>query len=243
MATLLSAKEAASFQMGKGDSRNLVGPSTGAQDITLNYSVFQPGEEFPQHFHDGSADIFIVLEGGVSVRQGKVYTPIKAGEFAYVPSPEVHGTVNTSGAEATLISFQAPPDLALYRGERDPSQTGSTPRPPENHRTAVRIEKLASGEQSEQPAAQCWQPANPATGTPEMRLEYFELEQGGEVEAQASPVREAIWFVWAGEVTIRSGRDTFPVGRHEGAFIPPGEAQTVRNDRRELARLIRCQAM
>lgn len=243
MATLLSAKEAASFQMGKGDSRNLVGPSTGAQDITLNYSVFQPGEEFPQHFHDGSADIFIVLEGGVSVRQGEVYTPIKAGEFAYVPSPEVHGTVNTSGSEATLISFQAPPDLALYRGERDPSQTGSTPRPPANHRTAVRIDELASGEQAELGAAQGWQPANPATGTPEMRLEYFELEQGGKVEAQASQDREAVWFVWAGEVTITSGGDTFRAGRHDGAFIPPGEAQTVSNDRHELARLIRCQAM
>ena len=142
MATLLSARKAAAFQMGKGDSKNLVGPSTGAQDITLNYSVFQPGEEFPQHFHEGSADIFIVLEGGVSVRQGDAYTPITAGEFAYVPSPEVHGTVNTSGAEATLISFQAPPDFALYRGERDPSKTGSTPRPPDNHQTTVRIDRL-----------------------------------------------------------------------------------------------------
>ena len=43
MATLLSARKAAAFQMGKGDSKNLVGPSTGAQDITLNYSVFPTG--------------------------------------------------------------------------------------------------------------------------------------------------------------------------------------------------------
>lgn len=243
MATLLSAKHAESFQMGKGDSRNLVGPSTGAQDITLNYSVFQPGEEFPQHAHDGSADIFVVLEGGVSVRQGDVYTPIEAGEFAYVPSPEVHGTVNTSGAEATLISFQAPPDFALYRGERDPSQTGSTPRPPDDHRTTVRIDRLASGEKSAQESGQGWQPASPTTGTPEMRLEYYELEESGKVEAQVSQDREAVWFVWSGEVTIQAGGDIFRAGRHDGAFICPGEAQTVCNEGPHTARLIRCQAL
>ena len=243
MATLISAKQAAAFQMGKGDSRNLVGPSTGAHDITLNYSVFQPGEEFPQHFHDGSADIFIVLEGGVSVRQGDVYTPISEGEFAYVPSPEVHGTVNTSAAEATLISFQAPPDQALYRGERDPSQTGTTPRPPENHQTTVRIDRLASGDVCAQGETQTWAPASPATGTAEMRLDYYELGQGGHIETPAAPDKEAVWFVWSGEVSIAAGGDVLLAATHEGAWIPAGEAQTVRNDANRPARLIRCQAV
>ncbi|MYC95219.1 MAG: cupin domain-containing protein [Caldilineaceae bacterium SB0661_bin_32] len=243
MATLLSASKAAAFKMGKGDSRNLVGPSTGAQDITLNYSVFQADEEFPQHFHEESADIFIVLEGGVSVRQGDAYTPITSGQFAYVPSPEVHGTVNTSGAEATLISFQAPPDQALYKGERDPSKTGTTPRPPDNHRTTVRIDNLASGIASEDGMTKSWAPASPATGTPEMRLDYFELGQGGNLEASASEDKEAVWFVWRGEVSITAGGETLRASRHEGAFIPSGEAQTVRNDREETARLIRCQAI
>lgn len=243
MATFLSARSAASFQMGQGNSRNLVGPSTGAQDITLNFSVFQPDEEFPQHFHEDSADIFIVLEGGVSVRQGDAYTPITSGEFAYVPSPEVHGTVNTSGAEATLISFQAPPDQALYRGERDPSQTGTTPRPPDDHQTTVRIDQLASGETSQKGETRAWAPASPVTGTQEMRLDYYELGQGGQVEAAASTDKETVWFVWGGEVTIEAGGDTLRAGRHEGAFIPSGEAQTVRNDRDEQANLIRCQAV
>ena len=222
MATLLSAGKAAAFQMGKGDSRNLVGPSTGAQDITLNYSVFQADEEFPQHFHEESADIFIVLEGGVSVRQGDVYTPITAGQFAYVPSPEVHGTVNTSGAEATLISFQAPPDQALYRGERDPSMTGTTPRPPDNHQTTVRIDNLASGDATQEGKTSSWAPASPATGTPEMRLDYYELGQGGQLEA-APNGKEAVWFVWGGEVSITAGGDSLRASRHEGAFIPPAK--------------------
>ena len=243
MATLLSASKAAAFKMGKGDSRNLVGPSTGAHDITLNYSVFQAEEEFPQHFHEESADIFIVLEGGVSVRQGDDYTPITAGQFAYVPSPEVHGTVNTSGAEATLISFQAPPDQALYRGERDPSKTGTTPRPPEDHRTTVRIDNLASGDSSKEEETASWAPASPNTGTPEMRLDYFELGQGGTLEEPAARDKEAVWFVWSGEVSITAGGETLCASRHEGAFIPAGEAQTVRNDNEKTARLIRCQAI
>ena len=65
------------FQMGKGDSQHLVSPDIGARHLTMNYSVFQPGHEFPQHIHDASADIFIVLEGGVSVRQGDNYLPIR----------------------------------------------------------------------------------------------------------------------------------------------------------------------
>ena len=177
------------------------------------------------------------------MRQGDAYTPITAGEFAYVPSPEVHGTVNTSGAEATLISFQAPPDFALYRGERDPSKTGSTPRPPDNHQTTVRIDRLASGELSKQGQKQAWEPASPATGTPEMRLDYFELGQGAQLEEPGSPDKEAVWFVWSGEVTIAAGGDTLRAERHEGALIPPGEAQTVRNDQNQPACLIRCQAI
>ena len=243
MATLLSAQQAAAFHMGQGDSRNLVGPSTGAQGITLNYSIFQPGQEFPQHFHESSADIFIVLEGGVSVRQGDVYTPIIAGEFAYVPSPEVHGTVNTTTAEATLISFQAPPDQALYRGERDPSKTGTTPRPPENHQTTVRIDRLASGEVGGKGETRTWAPASPATGTAEMRLDYYELAPDGRLQIPASPDTEAVWFVWSGAVTIAAGNETIRAARHEGAFIPPGEAQIVSNDENGPARLIRCQAV
>ena len=126
MARVITLGHGSRFQMGGGESRRLVSSDVGAQQITLNYSIFQPGHEFPQHLHDASADIFIVLEGGVSVRQGDLYTPIRSGKFAYIPPGEVHGTVNTSDQEAILISFQAPPDAALYRGERDPAQGDAT---------------------------------------------------------------------------------------------------------------------
>ena len=146
MAKLIRLQDGKRFRMGGGDSRRLVDPDVGASLITLNHSIFEPGHEFPQHIHDASADVFIVLEGGVSVRQGDAYTPITAGDLAYIPAGEVQGTVNQTSAQATLISFQSPPDTALYRGERDPSATGAVPRPPAGHASRVQIKTMASGQ-------------------------------------------------------------------------------------------------
>jgi len=107
------------FPMGRGRSSRVVSPDVGAHQITLNLSIFEDGDEFPQHVHDISEDCFVVLDGSVSLRQGAKYTPLEAGQAVWVPVGEVHGTYNHSGSRAELISFQSPPDLALYRGERD----------------------------------------------------------------------------------------------------------------------------
>lgn len=105
--------------MGKGSSSRVVSPEVGADRITLNRSLFEAGDEFPQHIHDESEDCFIVLSGSVSLRQGDDLTVLGTHDFVWVPVGEVHGTVNTSNGRAELFSFQSPPDLALYRGDRD----------------------------------------------------------------------------------------------------------------------------
>ena len=243
MAQILSLTDGKRFQMGGGDSRHLVSPEMGAKSITLNYSVFQPDHEFPQHFHDVSADIFVVLEGGVSVRQGEVYTPISTGDFAYIPPGEVHGTVNTSGAEAILISFQAPPDLTLYSGDRDPAVTGVTPTPPENHVTTVQIRHLRTGDLTTENDTQRWQSASPNTGTKEMKLTYYELSAGGSVSEPAIERGEAIWFVWAGEVSYSLDGNQIGIPERGAVFISTGEAQTLTNVGQTLAKLIRCQSL
>jgi len=242
MAKVIPLEQGKQFQMGKGDSRHLVSPDIGAQSITMNYSIFQAGHEFPQHFHDLSADIFIVLEGGVSVRQGDVYTPIEAGDFAYIPPGEVHGTVNTTTGQSILISFQAPPDGALYRGERDPSKTGTVPTPPPGHVSTVQIRQLASGERTEQTGVQSWHAASPVTGTKEMELTYYELAAGAQVTVPARS-GESVWFVWEGTTTIATNGTTHPIPTRGVAFVPPGEAQTMSNPANGVARLICCEAM
>lgn len=141
---ILNLEKGLSFRMGKGQNRRVVHPDMGAKQLTLNYSIYAPGHEFPQHIHDESEDVFIVLEGEVSVRQGDVLTPISAGDAVFIPSREVHGTVNTSNQRARLISFQSPPDMALYRGERDLSPE-KRPKPLVGHRSAVQIVTMSKG--------------------------------------------------------------------------------------------------
>ncbi|MEM7133655.1 MAG: dimethylsulfonioproprionate lyase family protein [Chloroflexota bacterium] len=242
MTKIIPLEQGNRFQMGGGDSRHLVSPEIGAQGITMNYSIFQPGHEFPQHFHDVSADIFIVLEGGVSVRQGDEYTPIHQGDFAYIPPGEVHGTVNTTHAQAILISFQAPPDQSLYSGDRDPANTGVTPRPPEGHVTTVQIRQLTEEQPTNLAGIKSWHAASPETGTKEMHLNYYELEPNGEISRSATE-GESIWFAWQGTATIASAGESWSIPNRGVAFVPPGEAVIVQNLGTETAQLIRCQAI
>jgi mannose-6-phosphate isomerase-like protein (cupin superfamily) len=243
MAKLIRLQDGKRFQMGGGDSRRLVDPDVGASRITLNYSVFQPGHEFPQHIHDASADVFIVLEGGVSVRQGEVYTPIVVGDLAYIPAGEVHGTVNQTADEATLISFQSPPDTALYRGERDPSVTGGTvPTPPPGHVSQVQIRTLTSGEKVDGDGSRVWTPVGPAMGAQEMTLSYWELEPGVSLSVPAVERSESVWFVRSGQASLEAGGETLEMSKHSAAFVAPGEEQTIANASTDVARLIRCQA-
>jgi mannose-6-phosphate isomerase-like protein (cupin superfamily) len=242
MAKRIRLQDGKRFQMGGGDSRRLVDPDVGASLITLNYSIFQPGHEFPQHIHDASADVFIVLEGGVSVRQGEAYTPIEVADLAYIPSGEVHGTVNQTPAEATLISFQSPPDTALYRGERDPSVTGAVPKPPSGHVSRLQIKTLASGPATSGAGYRCWTPVSPAMGADEMTLLYCELEPGASVSLPPAERAESVWFVWAGQVSLAAGGETLELPERSAAFGPPGQGQAVTNTGTAPARLIRCQA-
>lgn len=118
MAKILKLKEGIRFKMGDGDTRKIVHPEMGAKSITLNYVVFAPGQEFPQHEHGESEDVFVVLEGSGVLKQGKLEQPIEAGDVVYVPAGEIHGTI--AGPNGMVcISCQAPPDKKLYSGQRD----------------------------------------------------------------------------------------------------------------------------
>jgi len=230
------------FQMGKGDSQHLVSPDIGARHLTMNYSVFQPGHEFPQHIHDASADIFIVLEGGVSVRQGDNYLPIRAGDFAYIPPGEVHGTVNQTNEQAILISFQSPPDPLLYSGQRDPAVTGVVPRPPEGHVSTVQIRQLADGSRTDIARGRKWIAASPSSGTKEMVLSYIELEPGGQLQTDALPESESVWFVKAGAAKVTTDSKVLSVGEREVVFVPPNEVLSIENSGEDKLALIQCQA-
>src|SRR5258708_3802283 len=119
--------ESEPFRMGDVTSRRIIHPGLGAKKTTLNLSVSKPGAEFAQHVHDYSDDTILVLEGEVNLRQGDSLHLFKAGECAFVPTGQIHGTVTAGTGDATMISFQNPPDLILYTGARDLKPPGAPP--------------------------------------------------------------------------------------------------------------------
>ena len=116
------------FRMGDVTSRRIVHPGLGAKKTTLNLSVSKPGAEFAQHVHDYSDDTILVLDGEVNLRQGDSLRLFKSGQCAFVPTGQIHGTVTAGKKDATMISFQNPPDLILYSGARDSKKTGIAPK-------------------------------------------------------------------------------------------------------------------
>ncbi len=106
------------FRMGKGETRNVVGPQDGAKHLTFNYARFDPGVAFTQHVHEHSEDLIIVLEGGGVIRLDDREFPIEAGDVILVSEGEFHGTV-AGPRGLTCVSVQAPPDPALYDGSKD----------------------------------------------------------------------------------------------------------------------------
>lgn len=236
-------EEGKPFQMGRGNSRRVIDAEIGATQITMNYSIFQPGQEFPQHVHDGSADAFIVLEGGVSVREGDRFTPIQAGDLAYIPAGEVHGTVNQTDGVAVLISFQSPPDDALYRGERDSSRQGNAPKPAEGRASRVVIRQLRSGLATRDDGICVWTPVSRAVGARDEAIDYVELEPEASLSVPAGKRGECALFVWSGEATISDGAELLRVGEKTVAFVPAGERLTITNTGSTITRLIRFQAL
>ena len=120
MSTILNIhRDGKSFAMGDTESKALISPEVGARHLTFNYIRYAPKAEFPQHQHEASEDVFLVLEGSGWVREGEKLTPIAPGDVVFIPAGETHGTLAGPDGMA-VVSCQAPPDAKLYTGERNP---------------------------------------------------------------------------------------------------------------------------
>ena len=228
------------FRMGKGDNWRIVHPEMGARRLTLNHGQHEPGQEFTQHLHDKSEDMIVVLEGRGSLRQGDTYTPIEAGEGIFVPVGEVHGTVNDSGAPARLISFQAPPDPALYAGKRDHA-AGASPLPPAGHRSEVRILTLAKGGPALGQPGDWRCVVSAAQGARHLGLDHIRLRAHEELTHTATSAEE-IFVVVDGSATVQADGDRHALSRHGVLFLRQGDCFMLRTERKPVA-LLRCYAL
>ena len=116
---VLDRKSGVPFQMGDGKNWKLLYPEMGSDKITLNYCEHQPGATFTPHVHEESADVIIVLQGEGEIVSNDDTVEFQAGDVLYVPAGVYHGTTNTGDETLVMFSLQAPPDPALYTGEKD----------------------------------------------------------------------------------------------------------------------------
>ena len=193
---VITLADAVSFKMGRIEGKRMVYPDMGAKRLTFNYIESQPADEFPQHVHDYSDDTFLVLQGQVDVRQGDSRRHLGPGHAAFVPNGQIHGTITTGTGKALLISFQAPPDLKLYSGERDSSKPGA--KPPVGVITPGAVQLME------------FQNKNGfflhrGLGSQRVAVAYRPLKAGEEFQADLPLSGEGLLFVWKGGVTVQQG--------------------------------------
>ena len=218
---ILNLEAGTPFKMGKGQNWRVVHPDMGANQLTLNHGVHAPGQEFTQHFHDYSEDMIVLLEGGSSVRQGDVYTPVSARDAIFVPVGEVHGTVNQTGKPARLISFQSPPDMALYHGERDRSPD-QIPKPQPDHRSAVQVIEMAKSGPVFGKSGDWRCVISPQRGAQHISLEYIRLSVAEGFEHERG-FTESIYVLIDGEAEVSAGRQTWNLTAKDVIFLNPEE--------------------
>jgi quercetin dioxygenase-like cupin family protein len=217
---VLTLADAVSFKMGRIEGKRIVYPDMGAKRLTFNYIESQPGDEFPQHVHDYSDDTFLVLQGQVDVRQGDSRRHLGTGHAAFVPNGQIHGTITTGTAKALLISFQAPPDMKLYSGERDSSKPGA--KPPVGVITPGVVQLLE------------FQNKNGfflhrGLGSQRVAVAYRTLKPAEEFQAEFPVSGEGLLFVWKGGVTVEQGQGRYPLQETNLLFATDAGKVMVKN--------------
>ncbi|MBM3803523.1 MAG: cupin domain-containing protein [Acidimicrobiia bacterium] len=230
---VLKTTDGVPFSMGKVDSRRILHPEMGAKKLTLNYSVSQPGHEFPQHVHDYSDDTFLVLQGQVDVRQGDSRRALLTGQAAFVPSGQIHGTITTGTGTAILISFQCPPDMVLYSGARDSSRPGAAA--PKGVITPGAVKLLDFSNQN-------GFFVHPNMGSKRVAVAHRKLKPGEKFSTRTAEDGEQLLFVWKGALSVKSRQEVFAAGERETVFISGKHSLQVQNSSAEPAVVIQVQA-
>lgn len=224
--------ESKPFTMGDVTSRRIVHPDLGAKQTTLNYSVSKPGAEFAQHTHDASSDTILVLQGEVNLRQGPSLHLFKAGEAAFIPGGEVHGTVTAGTGEAIMISFQNPPDFKLYSGARDSKKAGGAP--PQGRITPGAVKYVRFDDKN-------GAFTSPAMGAKLGAGAHRKLKSSESFKTKVPAGGEQVLFVWKGGIAVSDGKSTHKAAEKDTVFIQGPAELTVSGSAPE-SRVIQIQA-
>jgi mannose-6-phosphate isomerase-like protein (cupin superfamily) len=218
---VIKLSEGQAFHMGKVTSTRVVQPGVGAKRLTLNFSVSQDGREFSQHVHDYSDDTILILQGHADLRQGDSRHPFHAGQCAFVPTGQIHGTITTGPGDTIMISFQVPPDLVLYTGARDSSKPGAAPPKGVITPGAVKYVDFANKNGFF---------TGPAMGSRRVAAAHRVLKQGETFVDDIAADGEGLLFVWKGAIRAKDAAKSYSAGERDTIFIKGPEHLQVIGD-------------
>ncbi|MCL4781846.1 MAG: cupin domain-containing protein [Bryobacterales bacterium] len=221
------------FKMGTVTSRRIISPAQGAKNTTLNLSVSEPGAEFAQHTHGDSTDTILVLEGEVNLRQGPGLHLFKAGEAAFVPAGQIHGTITAGTGPAVMISFQNPPDLVLYTGARDSSKPNAAPVQGDITPGAVKYVNFREKN---------GQFVGLKEGATVVAAFHRKLTRNDRISTRVEPNGEALFFVWRGAIRVSDGKNVYKAGERDTVFISGKARLTVTGDADGVTEVVQVQA-
>ena len=139
-----------------------------------------------------------------------------------MPVGEVHGTVNDTGAPARLISFQSPPDPALYAGQRDHTAGGLTAaarRPPQRGTPSSPWPRAAPPSASPATGAAWSQPPKaPATSASTTSA----CPHARNCPTRPPPLKRYSSCL-PGPPTVQANDDRHPLARHGVVFLQHGD--------------------
>jgi quercetin dioxygenase-like cupin family protein len=211
--------ESIPFKMGEVTSRRIVHPGLGAKKTTLNFSISQPGAEFAQHVHDYSDDTILVLQGEVNLRQGDSMRLLKAGECAFLPTGQIHGTVTAGTGDAVMISFQNPPDLILYTGARDSKKPGAAA--PKGVITPGAVKFVNFQKEGRFTTADI--------GSQRASGSHHTVKKNFGFKSRVDEGAEELFFVWRGAIRVKDRKGvSYSAGERDTVFVTgPAEVQVV----------------
>lgn len=221
------------FKMGTVTSRRIIHPGHGARNTTLNLSVSEPGAEFAQHTHGSSTDTILVLEGEVNLRQGPSLHLFKAGEAAFIPAGQIHGTITAGTGPAVMISFQNPPDLILYTGARDSSRPNAAP--VQGDITPGAVKYINFREQNGQFLGS-------GQGATKVAAFHRKLKRAEAFSTTVNTGGEAMLFVWKGAIRVNDGTQVHEAGERDTVFVSGKAALQVEGAAEGITELIQVQA-
>jgi uncharacterized cupin superfamily protein len=92
---------------------------TAARKLGASFDIVAPGKRScPYHLHHSQEEMFVILEGGGTLRVAGEMLPVKAGDVIFIPAgPEYpHQIINTSDAPLKYLSISTmeTPEICEY---------------------------------------------------------------------------------------------------------------------------------